>query len=326
MRFDQLSTNGGERGLIGCAGMLDRRDVLAGGAALALGGPALAAPALAAGDAPTLGPDALVAWTALDLASGRRLGHAPDRRMPMCSSFKWLLAAFVLGRVDRGLQRLDRRIGFGPSDLLQASPATTAALAGRPRADMTVAELAEAITAVSDNTAADLLLHSVGGPGALTAWLRAHGDAVTRCDRFEPTNNLVPLGDPRDTTTPTAAITDLHRFLYGDILSPGSRERLMGWMLGCRVGEARLKAGLPIGWRIAHRTGTRDHDPTDGPDGPRGAVVDLGVLIPPAGAPILIATYAAGFTCPLGEVEAWMAGVARRVVNTLRPQPLPLSP
>ena len=293
-----------------------RREVLAGGAALAF-----AAPALATGDAVALGPDALVAWAALDMENGRRLGHAPDRRMPMCSSFKWLLAAFVLGRVDRGLERLDRRIGFGPSDLLQASPTTTAALAGRPHAAMTVEALAEAITAVSDNAAANLLLHSVGGPGALTAWLRAHGDAVTRCDRFEPTNNFVPLGDPRDTTTPMAAIADLQRFLYGDALSPTSRERLMSWMLGCRVGEARLKAGLPTGWRIAHRTGTRDHEATDGPHGPRGAVVDLGALIPPAGAPILIATYAAGFTCPLGEVEAWMAGVARQVVNTLRPFP-----
>lgn len=294
---------------------LGRRELLAGGAALAL-----AAPAIAAGDAPGLGPDALVAWAALDTGTGRRLGHAIDRRMPMCSSFKWLLAAFVLWRIDRGLERPGRRIGFGPADLPANAPVTAAALAaaGGGRAEMTVAALAEAITSVSDNGGANLLLHAVGGPGALTAWLRGHGDPVTRCDRFEPTNNLVPLGDPRDTTTPAAAIGDLHRFLYGDVLSPASRARLMELMLGCRVGDARLRAGLPAGWRIAHRTGTRDRDAADALGGPRGAVVDVGTLVPPGGSPILLATYAAGFTCPLPQVEAWMARVATAVAATLR--------
>lgn len=49
-----------------------------------------------------LGPEALWAWWALDLGSGQTMGANPDLQLPMCSSFKWLLASMVLFRVDRG--------------------------------------------------------------------------------------------------------------------------------------------------------------------------------------------------------------------------------
>lgn len=280
----------------------------------ALGAAAFALPAWAVGD---FGPDAQLGWAALDLGSGRRMGLNEHRRVPMCSSFKWLLAAFVLWRVDHGQERLERVVAFGPGGLLAASPLTTAALAaaGGRRARMSVGALCAAITSVSDNAAANLLLHAVGGPAALTAWLRAHGDPVTDCARIEPFNNRVPLGDPRDTTTPAASSKDLRRFLFGDTLSPTSRARLMQWMLGCTVGERRLKAGLPAGWRIAHRTGTSIGNEGSGE---RNAAIDIGVVLPPTGAPMILAAYAGGWTCPLAEVEAWMASLARRVAAEWR--------
>ena len=48
----------------------------------------------------------------LDTASGKRIGHRADERFPMCSTFKFLAAAQVLARVDRGEEQLDRRIVF----------------------------------------------------------------------------------------------------------------------------------------------------------------------------------------------------------------------
>ena len=46
----------------------------------------------------------------LDRASGRRVGHRIDELFPLCSTFKFLAAAFVLARVDRGEEKLDRFI------------------------------------------------------------------------------------------------------------------------------------------------------------------------------------------------------------------------
>lgn len=278
----------------------------------ALGG-AMAAAAAAAW--PALGremPGGTYAWATLDRGSGQLGGANADVRMPMCSTFKWLLAACVLARVDRGVERLDRRVGFGPADLIDASPTVKAALGGAPRATLTVAALCEAAVTLSDNAAANLLLPSIGGPAGLTDWLRRIGDRVTRLDRTEPTLNYVPVDDPRDTTTTAAMLRELDRLLYGPVLSAGSRRQLWDWLLGCRTGDTRLRAGLPPGWRIAHKTGTSISDP--GP-GVRNAAGDVGVLLPPRGAPILVTAYAVGFTVSPAEVDRWFADIAGQSVR-----------
>lgn len=264
----------------------------------------------------TLGPGAELGFAAMDLATGHVTAANPDLRLPMCSSFKWLLAAAVLQRVDGARDRLDRRLAFGPRALVFNSPACEAALkrAGGERAELSLADLCEAMVTLSDSAAANLLLDTVGGPAGLTRWLRREGDAVTLLDRYELDLNRVPAGDPRDTTTAAAMLGDLRRFLYGPRLSPGGRGRLLEWMLAAKPGPARLPAGAPPSWRTAHKTGTWR---TDGPspDGVRNASGDVGALIPPEGAPVLVAAYTAGSRRPQAQVDAWFADVARLVTT-----------
>jgi beta-lactamase class A len=96
----------------------------------------------------------------LDTESGRRFGHRQDERFPMCSTFKLLAVAAVLARVDRGEEQLERRVVFTEADLLEYAPATRARVAG---GGMRLGELCDAAITVSDNTAANLLLSSLGG-------------------------------------------------------------------------------------------------------------------------------------------------------------------
>ncbi len=86
-------------------------------------------------------------------------------------------------------------------DLVAWSPVTETAVGGD---GMTLAALCEAIMTISDNTAANLLLRVMGGPGGLTAHLRSLGDDVTRLDRIETALDEARPGDLRDTTTPAA--------------------------------------------------------------------------------------------------------------------------
>lgn len=151
--------------------------------------------------------------------SGAEFAHRGDERFPMCSTFKSLAAALVLARVDRGVEQLDRRIAVQSSDLVPYAPAVQPRVGREP---MTVAELCDAAVALSDNAAANLLLRSFGGPGALTAWLRSLGDDVTRLDRYEPFLNEVPPGDVRDTTSPRSMLATLDKLVLGNALSPAS--------------------------------------------------------------------------------------------------------
>ncbi len=148
----------------------------------------------------------------LDTLTGARSGHRADERFPMCSTFKLLAAAAILARVDAGRERLDRRIRFEASDVVVNSLITKDRV-GEP--GMSLAELCEAAMIVSDNTAGNLLLDCLGGPAGLTAYARSLGDTVTRLDRIEPDLNEAAPGDPRDTTSPAAMLSNVRTLVLG---------------------------------------------------------------------------------------------------------------
>ncbi|HBV5133858.1 serine hydrolase [Klebsiella pneumoniae] len=111
----------------------------------------------------------------MDLASGRTLtAWRADERFPMMSTFKVVLCGAVLARVDAGDEQLERKIHYRQQDLVDYSPVSEKHLAD----GMTVGELCAAAITMSDNSAANLLLATVGGPAGLTAFLRQIDDNV----------------------------------------------------------------------------------------------------------------------------------------------------
>src|SRR5262245_63018259 len=151
---------------------------------------------------------ARIGLSALDTGSGKRLDHRSEDRFPMCSTFKFLAAAAVLKRVDDGQEKLDRFVSYSKKDILEYAPVTKAHLND---GGMTLGALCAAAIEQSDNTAGNLLLDTIGGPGGLTNFARSIGDGMTRLDRKEPDLNSVGPGDKRDTTTPAAMCADMQR-------------------------------------------------------------------------------------------------------------------
>lgn len=216
--------------------------------------------------------------TVIDTGSHQLLALRGNQRFALNSTFKILAAAAVLARVDKGRESLDRRLRYGRDQLQHYSPATSEH-AGSD--GMTLRAIAASAVELSDNTAGNLLLDSLGGPSALTAWLRTIGDTQTRVDRREPTVNDVAPGDPRDTTTPIAMAATLERLLLSDVLAASSRTQLRKWMIGSETGRHRLRADLPQEWTAGDKTGT----------GPRNETNDVAVFWPPGRAPLVVTAY-----------------------------------
>jgi len=247
----------------------------------------------------------------LEGESGGRLGVAvistngapifsyrSDERFAMCSTFKALLGALVLSRVDAGQESLDREIRYTSADILDYAPITKERLAiGR----MTVRELNAASIQYSDNTAANLLLKEVGGPAALTKYLRSIGDRVTRLDRNEPSLNANLPNDPRDTSTPAAMARTLQKLLTGKSLSAASREQLKAWMIGNTTGDTKLRAGFDKRWIIGDKTGS----------GANGASNDIAIVFPDELPPFIIAVFYTGSSASVDAKNAVIAEVAR---------------
>jgi beta-lactamase class A len=233
----------------------------------------------------------------LDVGTGARAGHRADERFAMCSTFKGLAVALALSRIDKGSERFDRRVTYTAEDVMPHSPVGKDHVAG----GLTIGEICEAAITQSDNTAANLLLASFGGPAAFTAYARSLGDSVTRLDRIETELNDVKHGDERDTTTPNAMLDDLRKVVLGDALTPASRNHLKAWLIANKTGDQRLRAGLPRDWRVGDKTGTSG----------KGNFNDIAVIWPSDRGPLVVTAYYAEAPGTDDQSNAVIADVGR---------------
>ncbi|GAC18865.1 class A beta-lactamase [Paraglaciecola arctica] len=255
--------------------------------------------------------------SALENNSGGRLGvsvisangsalytYRENERFAMCSTFKALLGAAILSKVDSNLESLDRAIPYTTKDILDYAPITKRNLSvGR----MTVSELSAASIQYSDNTAANLLLDAIGGPQALTSYLRSIGDNQTRLDRNEPSLNTNITGDLRDTSTPNAMAETLHKVMFGDDLSPASKEQLKAWMFGNTTGANKLKAGFNKFWIVGDKTGSCGN----------GASNDVAIVYPRGTEAFIISVFYTGSSASNDIKNAVIADVAQITSSAL---------
>jgi len=279
----------------------------------------------------------------LNIDGGESWALHAERAFPMQSVFKAPLGAAVLKEVDRGRLSLDEVITIAEKDL--SPPFSPVADAWPAVRAYTVRELLVRAVGDSDNTAADLLMRRIGGPGVVQAWLdesKIHDLRIDRYERelqtdvygmaaFRPawkgerafTAALVQvppgtrrralaayLTDHRDTTTVPAAMTFLQKLVTGQLLSPASTQLLVRIMTETKTGQGRLKAGLPPGARLAHKTGTGRTDLGVNP-----ATNDIGVITLKDGRRYAVAVFLAGSPASDEERDALIADVARAVVK-----------
>lgn len=282
----------------------------------------------------------------MNLESGEVWLFNGDLRFPMQSVFKAPLGAAVLAEVDAGRLDLEQPITLTENDI--SPPHSPIADAWPARSDYTVRELLVAATGESDNTAADVLMKLIGGPGAVTAWLDDDHVNEIRIDRYE--RELQPdsaglesfriawkggpafataiaqvppaqrraamiayLADERDTASPRGVLTFFYTLEEEPILTPTSKALLMKIMTETPTGAQRLKAGFPAGSVFAHKTGAGRTD-----QGVNAATNDIGVVTLPDGRRYAVASFLKGATLDEAGREAIHADVARAITRGVR--------
>jgi beta-lactamase class A len=229
----------------------------------------------------------------MNLESGEQWTLNGERRFPMQSVFKMLLGAAALAEVDAGRLSLDEQFVLEEQQLSpQLSPIS---LAWPARRDYTARQLLAEAVSNSDNTAADVLMKRIGGPGAVTAWLEGKRLLELRVDRYErelqPAVSGMPsfrpawraqaafaaakaavpperrmqamrayMADPRDTATPGGMLEFLQLLDNNELLSAASTRLLLQLMSASTRGVDRLRAGLPKDAAFAHKPGTSGTD------------------------------------------------------------------
>lgn len=282
--------------------------------------------------------DGRIGVAAQHLESGLALAVNADERFPMASTYKVPMAGLMLHLVDAGRLTLDRLVEITPRHVAETGEIAQSVI--HPGVTLSALNLLELMLTQSNNNATDRVLELIGGPAAVTAWLRALGIADMRVDHS--VNDLLaafyglPPGSSAmagylakfpdeaareaangrssaafddgaaDSATP-AAMVDLLRALFaGDVLTPASRDILHGVMSRCQTGEGRIKGLLPPGTPVAHKTGTIG-----------GTINDCGIIELPAGrGRLALAIYTKGSTIlRYADREPIMADVARSVFD-----------
>ncbi len=275
---------------------------------------------------------------AIDIDTGATLSLNADDRFPMASAVKLAIAATYLDGVDKDrwslttMYPLDEGMRVRSDGITDTLPHAGVALSG--------ANLIELSLTVSDNTATDMLLKAVGGPAAVTRWLKSKGIETQRVDRSiarllidvsghttDPTQadgpalaTFMPVepwksddekwpvnarfdADPRDSSTPRAMADLLMRLRKGELLKPTSTNFLFDVLARCKTGTKRVKALLPAGTPWAHKTGTLP-----------GISNDVGVLTLPNGHRVAIALLSYGIADPAAR-DSRLAEIGRTVFD-----------
>jgi beta-lactamase class A len=205
-----------------------------------------------------------VGIAALDLNTGETVSIKGNTPFPMASTVKVAIAALYLAQVDHGRRSLDDTIN-----------------------GVSARNLMKRMLIHSDNHATDILLKDLGGPSAVHDWLQDNGITGLRVDRTiaQLLSSKRDLWDRRDSSTPVAMVQLLQRIYKAELIKPESRNYLLDLMAQCQTGKNRIKALLPFGTPVEHKTGTLD-----------GLSDDVGFITLPDGRRIAVAIFARGGT------------------------------
>jgi beta-lactamase class A len=278
-----------------------------------------------------------------DIDSGWTAAYDGNTFFPQQSVSKFWVALTALDKADRGELSMSRPVTLTKADMtLFHQP--VAQLIGANGYTTTIDSLMTRALQQSDNTCNDFVLWRAGGPEAVRNFLQDKGISGIRFGPgerllqsriagmewkqsyaygggFYAARNAVPasvrraaferyIKDPMDGATPLGIVDALAKLKRGELLSPGSTQKLLSIMSNTKTGPQRLKGGLSGGWRLAHKTGTGQVL-----GGEQAGYNDIGIVTAPDGHSYAVAVMIRRTGAPLGERMQAMQNTVRSVIS-----------
>jgi beta-lactamase class A len=212
-----------------------------------------------------------------------------DKHFPFQSVFKFHIALYMLSEIDKGRFSLDQKIEISKKQVTTDlySPIKDKYPEG---ATLTIAEIMEYTVSASDNVGCDVLLRLLGGAEKVENYFAKNKFKDISIKINEETQQANWDLQFQNWTTPKAANKVLSAFYSNKkkLLSKSSHDFVWKTMRETSTGVNRLKAQLPAGTIIAHKTGSSG---TNKQTGITAAVNDIGVIFLPNGKHFYISVF-----------------------------------
>ena len=207
-------------------------------------------------------------------------------RFPMQSVFKLPIALAVIHEVEQGQFTWAQRVRLAPADMrVGYSPLHDKYPQG---IEMTLQELVRFMVSESDNSACDKLLSLLGGPAAVTRYLRRLGLTQVVVATTEGEMAADEQAQCRSWATPLGMNQLLVVLQKGHTMQATNRTLLLGYLASTPRGPHRLKGRLPAGTMVAHKTGASGTH-----NGLTRATNDVGLITLPNGRHLAMSVFIA---------------------------------
>ncbi len=177
-----------------------------------------------------------------------------DKRYEMNSVMKFPQAIYVAHYLDSCCISLDKRVTVKKQDLDQNTWSPMLKIIDEER-EFSYGELLALSLQQSDNNACDLLFKLCGGPRDVQNYLRSLGFKNIRLKWTEKQMHSKPRQSHDNWCTPRD-MAELLNWFYCERQSSPVLMYIWDLMLNCETGNNRIKAALPPGAQLAHKTGT----------------------------------------------------------------------
>jgi beta-lactamase class A len=237
----------------------------------------------------------------------------PHAHPPMQSVFKLPLAIAVLHQIEKARFSLDQPIRFRPEDRIL--PHVYSPLQEKyPDAgvDIPIRELLRLSVSLSDNVAADILLHLVGGPHFVSSYIAGLGVTGFHLQDGEHGLHRDVSAQYRNWFEPAGAVQFLRRISDNSPLTPENTALLFSWM-EASVQTGRLKGDLPPETRVYHKAGTSGVD-----NGLAHATNDIALIDLPNGHRLAIAVFVSDSTSNDADRDKTIARIGRAIFDAAR--------
>lgn len=249
----------------------------------------------------------------IDLKHQQLFSFNGDKHFPMQSVFKFPLAVAVMDRVDKGILALNQKISLTKKDLLPGTHSPLRDKYENKNASVTLKEIISATVSQSDNNGCDVLFRLLGGPKKVHDYIQSIG--VKHMNIVATEEDMHKEWDIQynNWSTPVAMAELLRIFYQGNILTAAAHDTLWQVMTETTTGTKRLKALLPEGTIIGHKTGTSGTK-----NGLTAAINDAGIIILPNGNAFAITVFVANSRATTEKMEEVIARIGKTVWDSFQ--------